>query len=100
MPKRAKILEEEGTKVPFTILISPSMRCNLRCTGCYAADYDKKDDLTYEEVDRIIGEARDLGIYYIVVLGGEPFFQEYMLDIYKKYDVSYLPRVRAKRPFV
>lgn len=86
MPKRAKILEEEGTKVPFTILISPSMRCNLRCTGCYAADYDKKDDLTYEEVDRIIGEARDLGIYYIVVLGGEPFFQEYMLDIYKKYD--------------
>ncbi|MBU5590271.1 radical SAM protein [Clostridium sp. MSJ-4] len=92
MPKRGRYLEEEDTKVPFVILISPSMRCNLRCTGCYAADYDKKDDLTYEEVDRIVGEARDLGIYYIVVLGGEPFFNEYMLDIYEKYnDILFTP---------
>lgn len=86
MPKRAQYLEKENTKVPFVLLISPSMRCNLRCAGCYAANYDKKDDLTFEEVDRIVGEARELGIYYIVVLGGEPFFNEYMLDIYEKYD--------------
>lgn len=92
MPKRGKYLQEEDTKVPFVLLISPSMRCNLRCTGCYAADYDKKDDLTYEEVDRIVGEARDLGIHYIVVLGGEPFFNEYMLDIYEKYnDIMFTP---------
>lgn len=84
--KRKKVWEENGAKVPFTILISPSMRCNLRCTGCYAANYSRKDDIPYEEVDRIVKEARDLGIYYIVVLGGEPFFNEYMLDIYEKYD--------------
>ncbi|MFA9397251.1 MAG: radical SAM protein [Clostridiaceae bacterium] len=84
--KRKKVWDENGAKVPFTILISPSMRCNLRCTGCYAANYSRKDDIPIEEVDRIIGEARDLGIYYIVVLGGEPFFNEFMLDIYKKYD--------------
>lgn len=85
-PKRENLLESTDTNVPFVILISPSMRCNLRCTGCYAANYSKEDDLSYEEVDRIIKEARDLGIYYFVILGGEPFFNKYMLDIYKKYN--------------
>ena len=81
--------EKLDTKIPYTILISPSMRCNLRCTGCYAANYSKKDDIQFEEVDRLIKEARDLGIYYIVVLGGEPFFNESMLDIYEKYNDMY-----------
>lgn len=84
--KRSELLEKEDIKVPFTLLISPSMRCNLHCTGCYAAKYDKLNGLTYEEVDRIIGEARDLGVHYIIVLGGEPFFVDFMYDIYKKYD--------------
>lgn len=92
MPKRAKVLAEEDVKLPFVILLSPSMRCNLRCTGCYAGNYSKEDDIPYEEVDRIVGEARDLGIYYFVILGGEPFFNKYMLDIYEKYnDVMFTP---------
>ncbi|MBU5485718.1 radical SAM protein [Clostridium sp. MSJ-11] len=92
MPKRSKLLEKEDIKTPFVILLSPSMRCNLRCTGCYAASYSKEDDIPYEEVDRIVKEARDIGIYYFVILGGEPFFNEYMLDIYEKYnDVIFTP---------
>lgn len=92
IPKREQQGEKYDTKIPYTILISPSMRCNLRCTGCYAANYSKKDDIPFEEVDRLIKEARDLGIYYIVILGGEPFFNEYMLDIYEKYnDVFFTP---------
>ncbi|MBA5851445.1 radical SAM protein [Clostridium sp. cel8] len=86
IPKRAKFFEKTGIKTPFTILISPSMRCNLRCTGCYASSYSKKDDIPFEELDRIIKEARDLGIYYFVILGGEPFINDYMLDLYKKYN--------------
>lgn len=92
IPKREKQGEKYDTKIPYTILISPSMRCNLRCTGCYAANYSRKDDIPFEEVDRLVKEARDLGIYYIIVLGGEPFFNEYMLDIYEKYnDVFFTP---------
>ncbi len=92
MPKREKLFKEDGIKTPFVILISPSMRCNLRCTGCYAANYSKEDDIPYEEVDRIIEEAREIGIYYFIVLGGEPFFNEYMLDIYEKYnDCIFMP---------
>lgn len=84
--KREKLLKEEDTKIPFVLLISPSMKCNLHCAGCYAAKYDKSTGLTYDKVDKIVGEARDLGIHYIIVLGGEPFFVDFMYDIYKKYD--------------
>lgn len=90
--KRAKYMEEEDTKIPFVMLISPSMRCPLHCKGCYASSFSKEDDIPEEEVDRIIGEARDLGIYYIIILGGEPFANSYLLDIYEKYnDVMFTP---------
>ncbi|MBP2032348.1 MoaA/NifB/PqqE/SkfB family radical SAM enzyme [Clostridium algifaecis] len=86
VPKRDKFLNDTGIKTPFTILISPSMRCNLRCSGCYASSYSKEDDIPKEELDRIIKEARDLGIYYFIILGGEPFINDYMLDLYEKYN--------------
>ncbi|MEN2984376.1 MAG: radical SAM protein, partial [Dictyoglomaceae bacterium] len=35
---------------PYTILISPTMRCNLNCIGCYAGNYTRDDDLPYETV--------------------------------------------------
>lgn len=90
--RRAKRLEQEDTKIPFTMLISPTMQCNLRCKGCYASDLLSAPKMPIEEVDRIIGEARDLGIYYIIVLGGEPFFYKEMLDIYEKYsDMIFTP---------
>lgn len=92
MPKREKFFDKTGIKTPYVILISPSMRCNLRCGGCYAANYSKEDDIPFEELDRIIGEARELGIYYFIILGGEPFINKYMLDIYKKYsDCMFTP---------
>ncbi|WP_392486191.1 radical SAM protein [Haloimpatiens sp. FM7315] len=90
--KRAKYMEQENTKIPFVMLMSPSMRCPLHCKGCYASSYSKKDDIPREEVERIISEARDLGIYWIIVLGGEPFVNNYLLDIYDKYnDMMFTP---------
>ncbi|PJI09111.1 MULTISPECIES: radical SAM protein [Clostridium] len=92
MSRRQKFLDKEDTKVPFVLLISPSMRCTLRCKGCYASKYSKKDDITKEEIERIVKEARDLGIYYVIVLGGEPFINDYMLDIYEKFnDMIFTP---------
>lgn len=90
--KRKKFMEEENTKIPFVMLISPSMRCPLHCVGCYAANYSKEDDIPPKEVERLIREARDLGIYWVIVLGGEPFYNDYLLDIYEKYtDMIFTP---------
>src|SRR3990172_4394361 len=46
-----ELLRERGISSPTAILISPSMRCNLRCVGCYAAEYEWEDDLSEEEVE-------------------------------------------------
>lgn len=92
VPKRKKIMDKEGIKVPFVISLSPSMRCNLRCTGCDAMDYPENGGLSFEEVDKLVEESRDLGVHCIVVLGGEPFLVDYMYKIYEKYeDVMFTP---------
>jgi MoaA/NifB/PqqE/SkfB family radical SAM enzyme len=71
-------------KAPFIILMSPTMRCNLNCMGCYAGEYDQEDDLPMEVVDRIVSEGRELGIYAYTLLGGEPFIREDVLDLFER----------------
>ena len=79
---------DDGREIPIpaTIVISPTMRCNLRCVGCYAGNYTKQDDLTEEEVVRVIGEARELGTRFFVITGGEPFIYEPLFNILKHFD--------------
>ena len=60
--KRRALLEEMGLHVPFTYLISPTTRCNLRCAGCYAGEYSVKDDLPLELIDRVLSWASTLSL--------------------------------------
>lgn len=80
--KKADDLRANG-KVggPFTILISPTMRCNLKCIGCYANEYDKEHELDLETVNRIIIEGKKLGTYFYTFLGGEPFIWPYLFEV-------------------
>lgn len=78
-----------GITAPFTILISPTMRCNLKCIGCYAAKYSKKEDLEFDVINRVIREANELGCYVISVLGGEPFIRKDIFDIFKRNKETY-----------
>ena len=77
---------KKGNVVPVSILISPTMRCNLSCVGCYASDYTKKEDLELEVIDRIINEGKEIGVALYTILGGEPFIRDDMFDIYKKHN--------------
>jgi len=79
----------EGSAPLFTLLISPTMRCNLRCKGCYAQNYKKEDDLSFELLDRIIKEAKEMGTAFFTILGGEPFIREDLFDIYRKHSDAY-----------
>jgi MoaA/NifB/PqqE/SkfB family radical SAM enzyme len=72
-----------GTQV---LLISPTMRCNLRCPGCYAGNYSQKDDLEFEAIDRILTESKELGMFVVTILGGEPFVRQDMWGIYKRHN--------------
>ena len=70
---REKYKAAHGEWPPTLLVISPSMRCNLRCEGCYAAEYQKYGELTKDELVDLIRQGRDdFGIHFYTILGGEP----------------------------
>lgn len=96
--RRMQVEEEEGIHVPYTILIDPTSACNLKCAGCWAGQYTKHDQLEPELFDRILTEAKELGIYAIVVSGGEPFVYPYLLDIAEKHnDMAFMVYTNGTR---
>ncbi|MFA6422722.1 MAG: radical SAM protein [Candidatus Buchananbacteria bacterium] len=87
--EKRKAAEARGETVPFTVLISPTMRCNLRCVGCYAYNYDKQDDLSFEIMDRIVTEAEEMGVAFITILGGEPLMWEGLFPLLEAHPKMY-----------
>jgi len=81
--------KELGVHLPNFMVISPTMRCNLNCKGCYASAYSKEDDLPFEVIDRIITEAKDLGMYFFTFSGGECFVRPDLLQLWEKHDDCY-----------
>lgn len=72
--KKRDRLEEEGYKIPWFFVISPTNACNLHCYGCYAYEYPKGQGLSYQALDRILREAKEIGIRWLTISGGEPFY--------------------------
>ncbi|MGN0295032.1 MAG: radical SAM protein [Lachnospiraceae bacterium] len=62
--------------IPWLILMDPTSACNLHCTGCWAAEYGHKLNLTFDELDSIITQGKELGIYYYMYTGGEPLVRK------------------------
>jgi MoaA/NifB/PqqE/SkfB family radical SAM enzyme len=84
---RANFEKKHGFAPPFTILISPTMQCNLQCLGCYAGKYGREKGIPFDVLDRVIGEARDMGILFIVFSGGEPLTRaDDLFRLARKYD--------------
>jgi len=75
-PRQMEKARELGVSVPWAILMDPTEKCNLRCRGCWAGDYQTTNELDFETMDRILTEAEDLGIYFIVISGGEPLLRK------------------------
>ena len=71
-PKQAELREKYGCNMPWAILMDPTTACNLRCIGCWAADYGKALSMSYEELSDIIRQGKELGIYMYLFSGGEP----------------------------
>lgn len=65
-----------GVNVPWTILMDPTSVCNLKCTGCWAAEYGHRMSMDLETLNRIITEAKELGVYMFIFSGGEPLVRK------------------------
>jgi MoaA/NifB/PqqE/SkfB family radical SAM enzyme len=84
--KRKGFLESGGFYPPGFFVISPSMKCNLKCYGCYAGYYRKDAELSFEEIDDVLQQAKEMGIHFCVVSGGEPLFHPRIFDVFEKHD--------------
>ncbi len=87
---RADFERKNGFSPPFTVLISPTMQCNLQCTGCYSGRYVREKGLSFQLLDRILGRAHSMGSIFIVFSGGEPLTRkDELLRLVEKYDDMY-----------
>ncbi len=61
--------------VPRALLLDPTNGCNLRCAGCWSADYDRSAALSFEMLDDILTQSEALGIEECMMSGGEPLLR-------------------------
>ncbi len=75
--KRVKEMREKyQCNVPWAILMDPTSACNLHCTGCWAAEYGHQMSLTFDQLDDIITQGKELGIHFYVMTGVEPLVRK------------------------
>lgn len=75
-PKQEEMRAKYNCNIPWAILLDPTSACNLHCTGCWAAEYGNKLNLTLVEIDCIIHQGKELGVYMYIYTGGEPLVRK------------------------
>jgi len=79
--------KEKGYTIPPILMHSITNECNLTCPGCYNKSFHQSDgnELSDEKLWSLAAEAKELGISFFVIAGGEPFLRPVLLDIMKAY---------------
>jgi MoaA/NifB/PqqE/SkfB family radical SAM enzyme len=86
-----RLTAELGHPPPITLVVNPTMACNLRCRGCYAFQFSRQEHMHPDLFRRILREAREMGIRFITLTGGEPFFYDQLLDIVEEFsDLTFM----------
>jgi MoaA/NifB/PqqE/SkfB family radical SAM enzyme len=76
----------EGHNVPAFLISSITSNCNLFCKGCYArankfcGEGLQRGQLTDEKWGDIFKEAKELGISFVLLAGGEPLLRRGVLE--------------------
>lgn len=74
--------KRKGHNIPIFLIASITSNCNLHCTGCYSRanntcnDEVPENQLTSDEWESVFTQAKDMGISFIVLAGGEPMLRE------------------------
>ena len=62
--------------IPWLILFDPTSACNMHCVGCWAGEYGNKNNLSFEDMDKIVTQGKELGVYFYIYSGGEPLVRK------------------------
>ncbi len=75
-PREEELRAKYNCNIPWAILLDPTSACNLYCVGCWAAEYGNKLNLSFDEIDSIITQGKELGVYFYIYTGGEPLVRK------------------------
>ena len=62
--------------VPWLILFDPTQACNMHCAGCWSGTYGHKSNLSFEDMDKIVTQGKELGVHLYMLTGGEPLVRK------------------------
>ena len=85
--RRRNRLAKQGHVIPTILMVSPTTPesgCNLACGTCYAMGHDASN-LPYEVFRKVMIEQEDLGIYTVLISGGEPFLYKHLWRIFREF---------------
>jgi MoaA/NifB/PqqE/SkfB family radical SAM enzyme len=68
--------EKYNCNIPWLILFDPTSACNMHCVGCWSGTYGHKNNLSFEDMDKIVTEGKKLGVYLYLMTGGEPMVRK------------------------
>ena len=68
--------EKYNCNIPWLILFDPTSACNMHCKGCWSGTYGHKDMLSFEDMDKIVTQGKELGVYLYMMTGGEPLVRK------------------------
>lgn len=92
-----KKLKDEGEHIPPFLIASITSKCNLHCRGCYARvnncchDEIKSDEMNAKQWFDIFTQAKDIGIGFILLAGGEPLIRKDIINEAAKFPQILFP---------
>jgi radical SAM protein with 4Fe4S-binding SPASM domain len=67
---------------PLVCHLGVTLACNFACNHCYSSSGQRaKDELTLDDIERLVDQLVDLGCLKLVLGGGEPFLRKELPDI-------------------
>jgi radical SAM protein with 4Fe4S-binding SPASM domain len=79
------LMEELNTRaltlgVPLSVHLDLTWRCNERCVHCYL-DHDGRGEMTPAEIDALLPQLAEAGVFFLTLSGGEPLLRKDLFDI-------------------
>jgi radical SAM protein with 4Fe4S-binding SPASM domain len=67
-------------RVPFSVHLDLTYRCNEKCVHCYL-DHDDHGEMTTAEIKHLLNEMAEAGVFFLTFSGGEIFLRKDFFEI-------------------
>ncbi|MBQ8028441.1 MAG: GTP 3',8-cyclase MoaA [Clostridia bacterium] len=77
------MIDSFGRKIDY-LRLSVTKRCNLNCVYCKESESSKADELTPDQIERLVKVFASLGFKKVRLTGGEPLIREDIAEIARR----------------